>query len=208
MQYLKTVTVASAAVLVLAGCGSQVAGQAAPTAVSSAPPATNTAPTSSAAPAGNGLTPTGTTLAVGETATVQYETKSQSKQSTKLEVTAVSVKKGAISDLKDFTLDAQTKASEPYYVTMTFKNAGPETMEPTGIFGLINPHNADGDKLGKLNLIGKFKRCEGTPPKTLAVGASFTECDVFVAPVGQAVASVVFGFYLDSTSTEITWKAG
>ena len=206
MQYLKTVTIASAAVLVLAGCGSKVAGQAA--AVSSAPPATNAPPTSSAAPAGNGLTPTGTTLAVGETATVQYETKSLSKQSTKLEVTAVSVKKGAISDLKDFTLDAQTKASEPYYVTMTFKNAGPETMEPSGIFGLINPHNAAGDELGKLNLIGEFKRCEGTPPKTLAVGASFTECDVFVAPAGQTVASVVFGFYLDSTNTEITWKAG
>ncbi len=219
MSHRKIATVVCAAALALTACSSTVSGQPAdtpgtageakPAVASSEPP-----PPPSTPPATGGgdsaLTPTGTTLAVGKTATVRYATKTDSKQSTKLAVTAVSVKKGSIDDMKDFDLDAQTKVSEPFYVTMKFRNVGPKPMEPGGIFGLIEVHNTDGDPLNRLSLLGEFTPCEGTPPDTLAVGATFTECDVYVAPAGQDVGKVVFGFYLDidSDRTEITWTAG
>jgi hypothetical protein len=213
MFHKKIVAALSVAALALAGCGSkEVAGQstgdpaATSSAASTAPP-TSTAAASSAPPADDsGTTPTGTTLSVGQTATVLYAIKDLSKESTKLQVTAVSAKKGSIGDLKNFNLDAQTKASEPYYITMKFTNAGPKPMAPSGIFGLIEAHNSAGDEMSRLSLLGDFKQCDGTPPDTLAVGQSFTECDVYIAPTGQNLGQVVFAFYLDTTRTEITWK--
>ena len=205
----KIVTVISAAALTLAGCGSTVRGEpeSKPTVATTT---TATPSTTSAAPVpvgdDTGTTPTGTTLTVGQTATVAYQTKDLSKESTKLAVTVASVKKGAISDLRDFNLDAQTKVSQPFYVTVTFRNTGPKEMEPSGIFGLIKAVNPAGDELNRLSLIGEFKPCDGDTPKTLAVGAAYTDCDVYLAPAGQDVGTVVFGFYLDSNRTEITWK--
>jgi hypothetical protein len=212
----KKIAAVVGAVMLAVGCTSKVDGQAvsalaatskvpAPTSSASAAPSSS----ASAAPAGGdaGITPTGTTLTVGQPATVLYNTEDLGKDTTKLTVTAVSVKKGAITDLKNFDLDAQTKASEPYYITMSFKNAGPAAMKPGGIFGLINVNNTAGDELGRLSLIGDFKPCHGLPPDSLAVGASYTDCEVYVAPPGQNVADVVFAFYIESTRTEITWKA-
>ena len=216
MSHRKSVLAICAAVaaLAVAGCSNSVQGE--PADVAQEKPAEPAAASTSAPPsatpdAGGGggkLTPTGTTLKVGQPATVEYETKSLAKQTTHLMITAKAVRKGAIADLKDFNLDAQTKVSEPFYVTMTFKNVGPRPMEPSGIFGLINAHNNDGDELNRLSLIGEFTKCEGSPPKTLKVGASFTECDVYVAPAGQDVGKVVFGHFIDTTETEITWKVG
>lgn len=210
MRHGKLATVVCVGAFVLAGCSSTVQGQPADPQVKAEVPASPVAEPSSAAPAPAGdsaLTPTGTTLKAGKTATVRYAVKDLSKESTKLAVTAKSMRKGKISDLAGFDLDAQTKVSEPYYVTMTFHNVGPKPMEPGGIFGLIEAHNTAGDPLNRLSLLGDFKRCDGIPPKTLAVGASFTECDVYIAPAGQDIGEVVFGFYLgDADRTEITWK--
>ncbi|MFL6142313.1 MAG: hypothetical protein ACJ72N_10675 [Labedaea sp.] len=210
----KIVAVAGIAALALAGCGSEtgtpVAAGPATSASASSGAITPATAAATPPPAGNDgeLTPTGTTLAVGQAATVQYETKDLSKETTKLSVTAVSAKKGAISDLSNFQLDAQTKTSEPYYVTMTFRNAGPNIMEPGGIFGLIKAHNTDGEEMGRISLIGSFKKCDGDTPKTLAVGASYTDCGVYLAPPGQNIGDVELGFYLESNRTEITWKVG
>jgi len=205
----------AAAALALAGCSNSVQGEPADVAVKEKPaePAAESSPAPTAAtPEAKGgagkLTPTGTTLNVGQTATVEYEVKSLAKETTKLAITAKAVRKGAIADLKNFNLDAQTKVSEPFYVTMTFKNVGSRPMEPGGIFGLINAHNTDGDELNRLSLLGEFTKCEGTPPKTLKVGASFTECDVYVAPAGQDIGKVVFGHFVGTEETEITWKVG
>jgi hypothetical protein len=200
-----------AGALFLAGCSSTVQGspadQPAKAEVSASPVAEPSSVPPPAPKGGSALTPTGTTLKVGKTATVRYAVKDLGKESTKLAVTAKSMRKGSISDLAGFDLDAQTKVSEPFYVTMTFRNVGPKPMEPGGIFGLIEAHNTAGDPLNRLSLLGDFKTCEGIPPKTLAVGASFTECDVYVAPAGQDIGAVVFGFYLgDADRTEITWK--
>jgi hypothetical protein len=217
MRRMQIAMIISAAALGLAGCGSTGDGQAgnplgttgASTPASTTPP-TTAPPSTTAVQSGDdaGTTPTGTTLSLGQTAMVMYETTNAGTESTKLAVTAVSAKKGAISDLKNFNLDAQTKVSEPFYITVSFRNAGPKTMEPGGIFGLVKTLNTDGDELNRLSLIGDFKPCHGDTPKTLAVGASYTDCEVYVAPAGQNVGKVVFGFYLGSNRTEITWNAG
>ncbi|MEV4316117.1 hypothetical protein [Actinocrispum sp. NPDC049592] len=212
----KIISLVGAGALALAACQSTVSGQAAggptsPASSAAAPSEKPSAAASSAAVAagdGGEVTKSGTKLSVGQPATVNYETESGSKETTKLTVTNVSVKKGAISDMKNFNLDAQTKTSEPYYVTMSFKNAGPKPMKPGGIFGLIEVHNAAGDELGKLNLIGTFKLCEGDVPETLAVGESYNDCNVYLAPPGQSAVDVEFSFYVDLKKTEITWKQG
>lgn len=212
MSHRKTIIAACAAVLVLAGCESEKAGAAAPgTSLSESPVAASSSASEEAPPPGEeGLTPTGTTLAVGETATVMYETKSLSEEGTKLAVTAVSVKAGSIDDLADFDLDAQSKVSDPFYVAMSFQNVGPLPMEPGGIFGLITAHNTAGDELNRLSLIGEFAPCDGADvPETLAVGASYTDCGVYIAPAGQDISKVMLGYYFgDGDRTEITWTAG
>lgn len=209
MSHRKTIIAVCAAVLALTGCATETAGAAAPsTSLPEKPVATSSSTSSSSAPPASdgGLTPSGTTLAVGETATVMYETKSLSKEGTKLAVTAVSVKAGSIDDLADFDLDAQSKVSDPFYVTVSFQNVGPLPMEPGGIFGVINAQNTAGDELNRLSLIGEFKPCQGDVPDNLAVGASYTDCEVYLAPTGQDASKVVLGFYFgDADRTEITW---
>jgi hypothetical protein len=66
-------------------------------------------------------------------------------------------------------------------------------------------HNKAGDELSTLSLLGDFQLCEGDAPKTLAVGKTYSVCDVYVAPKGQNVAKVGFEFYLGDDHTEITW---
>jgi hypothetical protein len=212
VSHRKTVIAACAALLALAGCGSEKAGTATPsTSLSESPVAVSSSASAEAPPAGEGdLTPTGTTLAVGETATVMYETKSLSDEGTKLAVTAVSVKAGSIEDLADFDLDAQSKVSDPFYVAVSFKNVGPLPMDPGGIFGLITAHNTAGDELNRLSLIGEFAPCQGDDvPEDLAVGAAYTDCGVYLAPTGQDISKVMFSFYFgDADRTEVTWTAG
>ena len=195
--------------MALAGCSTSVAGQpsaAAPAAsvsVSAAPAAVSTP---AAAPEGNGTpTPTGTRLPVGQAATVAYPVDRAQTGITTLEVTVTSVQQGTIDDLADFELDAQTKLGDPSYVTVSLRNTGTAAMDPGGIFGLINAVNAAGDELAGLSLFGDFPVCEGLPPESLAPGASFSECDVYIAPKGQPTSAVIFAFYLALDRTEITW---
>lgn len=208
-------------VIASAGCGSnttsgapelQGSGSSSPAV---AVPAVTTPPSSSATSSPNGtapgLTPTGSTLQVGQPAKVQYEVATLSKDTSTLAITVTSVKQGSISDLKDFNLDAQSKIGVPFYVTVTFKNVGAKSLKPSGIFGTISALNAAGDEASRLSLIGDFPKCQGTPPSNLVPGAGFTECEVYIAPVGlgQSVASVVFNHYVDSgltpVQTKITW---
>jgi hypothetical protein len=174
----------------------------------STPAVTSVAPSSAAAPSGGaaGLTPTDSTLSLGATAKVLYELKTLSNETTTLAIAVQSIKQGSISDLKDFKLDAQTKTGVPFYVTASFKNVGAKAVDPGGIFGTISAFNEAGDEVPSINLIGDFPKCEGLPPDSLAPGKSFTECDVYIAPAGQKVASVVYEHFVGDNKTKITWK--
>ena len=95
----------------------------------------------------------------------------------------------------------------PFYVTEVVKNTGKAAGKVTGWGGALTVKNAAGDEIDDITLLGDFPACEGNPPDSLTPGKQFTECDVYVAPSGQSVASVAFENY-DNTSmaeTTVTW---
>jgi hypothetical protein len=159
----------------------------------------------SAAAAVNGLTADGTKLKFGQTAKVGYSYGTGATTGP-YELT-VTMKKGSIKDLSNFDLDAQSKLGVPFYITEVVKNTGKAAGNVTGWGGALTVKNAAGDEIDSITLLGDFPTCEGNPPDSLAPGKQFTECDVYVAPSGQSVASVAFENFDNATSdqTTVTW---
>ncbi len=202
--------VVSVAVAGLTACGSSgsssssQAAASATTSASASAAAASAGPGSSAA-AVSGLTADGTKLTYGQTAQVGFSYGTGA--TTGPYDLTVTVKKGKISDLSNFDLDAQSKLGVPFYVTEVVKNTGKAAGKVTGWGGALTVKNAAGDEIDDITLLGDFPTCEGNPPDSLAPGRQFTECDVYVAPSGQSVASVAFENY-DNTSmaeTTVTW---
>ena len=185
----------------LAACGSGSGSGSQATASAAAAKAGSAAKVGSAAPAaaaGSGLSPDGTKLKFGQTARVGYSYGSGA--TTGPYQLTVTVRKGSISDLSSFDLDAQTKLGVPFYITEVVKNVGKADGNVSGSGGALTVENAAGDDLDSITLLGDFPTCQGIPPNTLAPGKQFTECDVYIAPRGQSVASVA---YQDQTT--VTW---
>jgi hypothetical protein len=155
------------------------------------------------------LTPTNSTLRLGHTATVSYQSATATRDIAKIAMTPTSVRKGAIADLKNFQLDAQTKQGVPFYVTVKFVDVGATPARLSGIFGDIAAYNAQGDAVNNITLLGAFPTCDGVSPDSLPVGKKYTQCEVYIAPAGQAVRTVVFHSFVDTkkglTETKITW---
>ena len=193
--------------LVACGSGSSSSSQpAAPAAATDAASAVPVAASSgSASAAALGLTPDGTKLKFGQTAKVGYSYGTAATTGP-YELT-VTVKKGSISDLSDFDLDAQTKLGVPFYVTEVVKNVGTAVGKVSGWGGALTVKNVAGDEIDSITLLGDFPTCQGNPPDTLAPGKQFTECDVYIAPRGQSVASVAYQNYDNTTldQTTVTW---
>jgi hypothetical protein len=193
-----------AAGLTACGSGSSSSSPVAATeAASTAPAAAGS--TAAAAAAGNGLTPDGTKLKFGQMAKVGYSYGTGATTGP-YELT-VTVRKGSISDLSDFDLDAQSKLGVPFYITEVVKNVGKAAGQVSGWGGALTVENAAGDDIDSITLLGDFPTCQGDPPDTLAPGKQFTECDVYIAPAGQSVASVAFQNYDNTTldQTTVTW---
>jgi hypothetical protein len=167
--------------------------------------ATKAGSSSPAAAAGNGLSPDGTKLKFGQTAKVEYSYGTGATTGP-YELT-VTVRKGSISDLSDFDLDAQSKLGVPFYVTEVVKNVGQAPGKVSGWGGALTVENAAGDDVDSITLLGDFATCQGNPPDTLEPGKQFTECDVYIAPRGQTVASIAFQNYDNTTldQTTVTW---
>jgi hypothetical protein len=194
---------ASALAAGLAACG-PASGS---TSQATSPTATVPAPATSgtAAPSVAGLTPDGTKLTYGQTARVGYSYGAGATTGPyKLTVT---VRKGSISDLSNFELDAQTKQGVPFYVTEVVTNTGKAPGQVSGWGGALTVKDAAGDEVSSITLLGDFPTCQGNPPDTLAPGKQFTECDVYVTPAGQSVASVAYQNYDNKTldQTTVTW---
>ena len=142
---------ATALVLGAAACGSTSssgggtqsastsAGASAPasTATSSAAAAGATstaAATSSAASAGGSVAAPGATFKAGQTATVGFDTTTKAGKpgpSYKINVNVASITKGSLADFNGIKLDANEKASTPYYVKVKITSLGPGKMTTT-----------------------------------------------------------------------------
>lgn len=194
----------------LAACGSGSSSSSqpaapAPAAATETGSAAPVAASSGSASAANGLTPDGTKLKFGQMARVGYSYGTGATTGP-YELT-VTVKKGSISDLSNFDLDAQTKLGVPFYITEVVKNVGKAVGQVSGWGGALTVENAAGDELDSITLLGNFPTCQGDPPDNLAPGKQFTECDVYIAPRGQSVASVAYQNYDNTTldQTTVTW---
>jgi hypothetical protein len=186
--------------LVVAGCSSKGASSGAPT---GAPPPTS----KKDGPTGLKLEDcSGCATSSGATATVPYEIEIGSKETTTLEVTAVSVEKGALADLQGFELDAEAKAAEPYYVRTKFHNVGDKATRTGALFTTIVALNGGGDQLHAQQRPGEFAKCEGDPAGTLAPGAEYNECLIFMAPSGQDLTEVGFLAFGGTEVVNVTWK--
>ncbi len=87
------------------------------------------------------------------------------------------------------------------------KNVGTAPGQVSGWGGALTVNNAAGDEIDSITLLGDFPTCQGNPPDTLAPGRQFTECDVYLAPRGQSVATVAYQNYGNTTlaQTTVTW---
>lgn len=170
-----------AASLTLAGCG----GEEKPTTKPSV-----TLPTGNVnVPAGVTLTKAGTQLKFGEKATVAYEPNSE--RNTVLEMTVTSATQGTIADLSTYVLDDRTKASTPYYVSVTVKNVGDGDVGQTPIpLWAVDDANT---LIQASSFTNAFTRCPSTPlPTTFAPNATATACLVYLVPDQGKLTGVSF----------------
>ena len=187
------------ACVVIVGCGGDDDDEAATPATTPAAETTTEADDGGGATAGGGRTAPGTTLKVGETAHVTYKPLSATDEKNLFQVdaTALKIEKGSIDDFENISLDADQKASTPYYVTVKIENTGEEIPlgdqegDPDLKFGAVDDRGQDQPSI---TFIGDFERCEDTDaPKPFTKGKSYESCLAFL--VGG-----------DGSITEVRWK--
>ncbi len=206
------VAAAVGAALALAACGDdsnddETGAVRSVTTPATAPAATPTA-TTDAPGAGEEVDEAGETLALGRRAVVPYVVYGKSagsQQDTRLGVTVLRVRRGRISDFKDFNLDAAQKRTVPYYVEVKYENLGSLKLQRF----LLDPsvEDTDGQEYKPLNLIvlsGTFKKCPQPSKARLRPGQSFTLCAPVLLPRGKTYERVVFQG--DATKDPYFWK--
>ncbi len=127
------------------------------------------------------------------------------RQNTTLGVTVLRVRKGKISDFKDFNLDADEKNTVPHYVEVKYENLGELKLQRF----LMDPaiEDTEGNEYKPLNLIvlsGTFKTCPQPSKSRLQGGQSFTLCAPFLLPQGKTYERV--RFQGDVTKDPYFWK--
>jgi hypothetical protein len=197
MKIAWAVTVLVCAAMI--GCGGDDDDEAAAPATTQTAEATTESDGGGGSTASGGLTEPGATLKLGETAHVTYKplTATDEKNLFKVDATAVKIEKGSIDDFKNISLDAEQKASTPYYVTVKIENTGKEIPlgdqegDPDLKFGAVDDR---GQEQGSITFIGDFERCVDTDaPKPFTRGKSYESC----------LAYLVGG---DGSITKVQWK--
>ncbi|MEV8608533.1 hypothetical protein AB0383_11475 [Amycolatopsis sp. NPDC051373] len=214
----------SAAVLALAGCGSEMNGT--PSAASGAPAqqqsqSTSATQASTEAPpsaqqntsSAGGFTPQGTKLKLGEKAIVPF--KSEDKTGS-IGVTVKSIDKGTEADLAPLDLGDKAKGMTPYYVRVTVSNESGTDFSYTSL-GLMNALLPDGSEAQGVSVIGTFDKCDsGDAGKDFTTkGATYESCVLAVAQAGTTVTGASYdeGDYSDQApgtdygSKPITWQS-
>jgi hypothetical protein len=99
------------------------------------------------------------------------------------------VRKGAVRDLRFFSLDARTRTSTPYYVDVVASNRGPAALQNVQVPLLARD---SGNVLTQPSrIVGQVKPCRGNAlPVSLAVGQSAAACLVYLVPRGAQLQSI------------------
>lgn len=206
--------VISMAVIVLAGCGSTVAGtpvagsqsapQGIPTEESTAP--TETGSTATSEPGTNGdRTEPGATLSVGDTAVVDH--KGEEDQVGTVKITVTAIEEGDIADFADFDLDDELVDATPYYVQATFENVDLATGGNPG----VNMIGADdgGERQRPIILFGSFEQCPSgnTSGEEWTPGNAYDTCMTYLIKSGHTLAAVEYSQAgTDYFQTPVAWQ--
>jgi len=148
----------------------------------------------------------GEVMPLGKRAVTDYIDYTGAKpKKSKLGVTIVKVRRGKISDLKDFDLDAKQKKTVPYYVDAKYENLGKLALTRH----LIEPsiEDRDGEEYRPIQLIvlsGTFKPCPEYSDAKLKPGESFTGCSPVLLPKGKQFDRVRFEG--DVTKDPLFWR--
>ena len=199
------------AALALIACGDDPAsdsGSAGAAQATTAAPQASTTTATTPAPSGDAeVSEAGETLALGTRVVAPYVVygKAGDSQSTTLGVTVLKIRKGKISDFKDFNLDAKQKRTTPYFVDVKYENLGKLKLQRF----LMDPsiEDAGGQEYKPLNLIilsGTFKKCPQPSRSRLRGGQSFTLCAPFLLPKDKTFERV--RFQGDVTKDPYFWK--
>jgi hypothetical protein len=173
--------------------------------------ATNSAAATSSAAAGGGATAApGASLKIGQTATVPFTTTLKSGKNGptyKLGVQVQSMDKGTLADFNGVQLDADEKASTPYYVKTKITNLGPGKINTEDNDPSIQIEGVDktGETQQSVTFIGDFPKCDAkTAPNPMGVGSSFETCLTFLVSGGiTKVAYTGTESYIDKP---VTWS--
>jgi hypothetical protein len=199
MRIAWSVTMLACAAMV--GCGGDDNGDAATPAATQptttqADEATTATDDGGGSSAGGGLTEPGATLKLGEAAHVTYKPLSATDEKNlfKVDATALKIEKGSLDDFKNIDLDADQKASTPYYVTVKIANTGKEIPlgdtegDPDLKFEAVDDR---GQEQGSITFIGDFPRCEDTDaPKPFTRGKSYESCLTYLVGGDGSITAV------------------
>lgn len=209
---------AVAAGIALAGCGGDDEGGTVTTVVQTvaaeSTPAETAAVTTetttteeTASPGSTTPTPGGTTLKMGEPAVVKYEDSGNSGKTTLVEVTPSEIEKGSLDDFKNIDLDAEQKASTPYYVKVTVKNVGKADISGADPASYIDGLDDRNQEQGGVIFFGDFDRCPDGDPKSLKPGESYESCITFLVPGGGSIEGMRWIFFDEGNSkSNVDWK--
>ena len=170
-RFLAGGAVLALAAAVLSGCNSDDDPKAEPTTPQPTPSVT--------VPEGIELTEAGAKLEFGESADVAYEPNPQ--RSSVLELTVDKVQQGSIADLGSYVLDEKTRASTPYYVSVTVKNVGTGDVGRTPI--PLWAVDANDTLIQASTFTNAFATCPSKPlPQSFAPAAETSTCLVYLIP--------------------------
>lgn len=148
-----------------------------------------TASVQSDAPSGVALTKPGTRLEFGETATVAYAPNSAKKST--LELNVVKVQKASIAELGSYQLDAATRASTPYYVSVQVTNVGDGDLGGAGV--PIYLVDSTDTLVQSSSFTNRFAPCPSTGlPASFAPQAKTTACLLFLVPASASYREISF----------------
>lgn len=185
---------------------SSATGAAAPAASSSATTSDSASSTTTAS-SSNAITAPGSKLSVGQSAKVNYTpagSTDKSKASTLL-VTVKSFDKGSLSDFNGIQLDANEKASTPYYVKVHVTNVGPNPVDVDGTAAAIEGVDNTGNNQSSVTFIGDFPKCPDTAStKPMGTGTSYDDCLTFLVPGG--ITKISYNGTTDYIDSPVTWS--
>jgi hypothetical protein len=174
-----------------------------PTTATTSAGATTTASVSSSA----ATAAPGTKLSVGQSAKVGYTpagSTDKAKASTLL-VTVRSFDKGTLSDFNGVQLDANEKASTPYYVKLHVTNLGPANVDVDSTAAAIEGVDDTGNNQSSVTFIGDFPRCpDAASTKPIATGKGYDDCLTFLIPGG--IKKVSYNGTTDYIDSPVTWS--